>query len=106
MDRQLLKGSTEMLILATLAEGPKHGYLITQSLRDHSDDQFQFSAGMLYPLLHKLESKGWIQGSWEQTDGGRKRKFYDLTKKGRAHLADKKKEWESFTGFVSGVIHG
>lgn len=105
MDKQLLKGNTDMLILASLSNAPKHGYLITKYLRDMSDSEFQFSAGMLYPILHKLENDQCIEGKWKKEKNGRERKYYSLTDKGRTLLEGKKEEWSTFISFITNVIH-
>jgi PadR family transcriptional regulator, regulatory protein PadR len=83
---ELLRGTLDMLILKIVGLGPSHGYAITQRLRQISNDFFAAHQGPLYPALHRLEDRGWLQAEWRNTDTGREAKFYALTKKGRKQL--------------------
>ena len=79
------RGINELLILGTLRDGPKHGYQIAVDVEEESNGLFRFRHGTLYPILHRLDEEGWIQGSWSR-DGGRRRKVYALTRTGRRYL--------------------
>ena len=80
---ELLKGTLDMLILRVVALGPTHGYAIAQRLQQISRDFFQVHQGSLYPALHRLEDRGWLQAEWRESETGREAKFYSLTKKGQ-----------------------
>ena len=104
--KELLKGSTTTLILATLLKGDKYGYQIISELRETSKNAFDLKEGTIYPILHNLEATGAIVSYWEETKEGRKRKYYNLTSKGREILTEKKREWDYFTSSVNHVIGG
>ena len=94
--RSLQKGSAEFLVLAVL-EGPqRHGYEIAQLIEQRSDGRLKFQAATLYPLLYKLEKRGWVEGRWVEKAGQRRRRFYRLTPQGRAVLGDRRKVWREF----------
>ncbi len=76
-----------LLVLATLRGGPKHGYQIALDVETDSNGLFRFRHGTLYPILHRLEGDGFIEGSWSREGGGRKKKVYSLTRSGQAHLS-------------------
>lgn len=77
----------ELLVLATLEDGPKHGYRIALDVEEESDGAFELQHGTLYPILHRLEKEGLIRGRWEEE--GRRRKVYGLTERGRSHLGQR-----------------
>jgi PadR family transcriptional regulator, regulatory protein PadR len=79
---ELLKGTLDMLILKVIALGPTHGYAIAQRLQQISRDFFQVHQGSLYPALHRLEDRAWLQAEWRESETGREAKFYSLTKRG------------------------
>ena len=83
--QSLSKNCNEALILAALAEGPRHGYQLALDIAERSDGYFGFRHGTLYPILHKLEKSGFIRGSWKQEEGMRKRKYYALTSRGKTY---------------------
>jgi PadR family transcriptional regulator, regulatory protein PadR len=91
---ELLRGTLDMLILKVVALGPSHGYAIAQRLRQTSKDFFQIHQGSLYPALHRLEGRGWLQAEWKESETGREAKFYSLTKKGRRQMDAEVAEWE------------
>ncbi|MCK5147991.1 helix-turn-helix transcriptional regulator [bacterium] len=93
---QLSKQCNESLILSVLAKGKKHGYQVALEVEDGSDGFFKFNHGTLYPILHKLEKEGLIKGNWKQEGPKRKRKYYQLTAKGRKYLASQKESWRLF----------
>ncbi|MDR3689185.1 MAG: helix-turn-helix transcriptional regulator [Fimbriimonas sp.] len=98
------KSDPEALILAALADGPKHGYGIVKQLKDGSSGLFKMNEGQLYPLLHRMQESGWIKGEWETTETGPARKTYVLTESGRLELEKRRQEWAKFSSAVSGVI--
>lgn len=106
VDKELLKGSTTMLILSLLKKEDMYGYKITAELNTHSDGTFNLKEGTLYPLLHSLENKNYIDAYWVDADSGRKRKYYRITKIGIKILEDKKKEWSVYSNAVNKVIGG
>jgi transcriptional regulator len=94
--RSLQKGSAEFLVLAVL-EGPqRHGYEIAQLIEQRSDGRLKFQAATLYPLLYKLEKRGWVEGRWIEKAGQRRRRFYRLTPAGRTILGERRKVWRDF----------
>jgi PadR family transcriptional regulator, regulatory protein PadR len=101
---ELLRGTLDMLILKTVAIGPSHGYAIAQRLRQVSNDFFTVHQGSLYPALHRLEDRGWLQAAWRETDTGREAKFYALTKKGRKQLETEVLGWEQLSNAVALIL--
>ena len=101
---ELLKGTLDMLILKVVAQGPLHGYAIAQRIQQISNDFFQLQQGSLYPALHRLEDRGWLQPSWGQTDTGREAKFYTLTRKGRTQLDHEMRAWDRLTAAVNLIL--
>ncbi len=91
---ELLRGTLDLLILKVVALGPSHGYAIARRLRQISKDFFQIHQGSLYPALHRLEDRGWLQAEWKESETGREAKFYTLTKKGRRQMDAEVAEWE------------
>ncbi len=91
---ELLRGTLDMLILKVVALGPSHGYAIAQRLQQISKDFFQVHQGSLYPALHRLEDRGWLQAAWKESETGREAKFYTLTKKGRGQMDAEVVNWE------------
>src|SRR5882672_8195403 len=87
LDRELKKGSAELLILSLLEARARHGYEIRKLIETRSDGVLKFNAASLYPLLYRLEKRGWIEGKWVEKAGERRRRFYKLTKDGKKALA-------------------
>ncbi len=104
MNKELLKGTTELLVLRTLKEEPLYGYGIIKKISLISKGTFQFKEGTLYPILHALELNGSIESYWEDTQSDRKRKYYRITPKGSGLLAEKTNEWQQFTDLVNLVL--
>jgi PadR family transcriptional regulator len=94
--RSLQKGSAEFLVLAVLDGPQRHGYEIAQLIDQRSDGRLKFQAATLYPLLYKLEKRGWVEGRWVEKAGQRRRRFYRLTAAGRAVLGARRKVWREF----------
>lgn len=91
--KDLVAASSTPLILSILADGESYGYAIAKRVGELSGGTLQWTEGMLYPLLHRLERQGCIEGRWGTAENGRKRKYYRITPVGRAHLADQKRQW-------------
>lgn len=105
VDKSLISGSTSMLILKLLEEKDMYGYEMIETLREKSRNVFELKAGTLYPLLHGMESKGYVD-VYEQEVLGKTRKYYRLTKEGKRFLKTKKEEWEEYSRAVAGVLGG
>ncbi len=101
--RDLMRGSLEMMVLSTLADGRKYGYLIQTRIRQVSASQVALPAGTLYPMLHRLESKKLIRSRWEDKSG-RRRKWYDLTAAGRRSLDQQVGQWQQYVDCVRQLI--
>lgn len=91
--KELVAASAEPLILSLLSKGESYGYAIIQEIRTLSHDQMQWTDGMLYPVLHRLEKKGWITSRWVESEAGRKRKYYALKKDGKMALENQRSQW-------------
>jgi PadR family transcriptional regulator len=101
---ELLKGTLDMLVLKVAAVGPIHGYAISQRIQQISRDFFQVPEGSLYPALHRLEDRGWLQAKWEETETGREAKFYSLTRAGRKRLSAEMVNWERLSEAVALIL--
>jgi PadR family transcriptional regulator, regulatory protein PadR len=101
---EVLKGTLDMLILKVVALGPIHGYAISQRMQQISKDFFQVPEGSLYPALHRLEDRGWLQAKWEETETGREAKFYSLTRAGRKRLSAEMENWERLSEAVALIL--
>lgn len=93
---ELIKGSSNSLLLSLLAEQPMYGYQIVKDLESRSQGYFKFKEGTLYPALHRLEKSGLIEGYWHQLPNGRQRRYYRITARGEAQLRQDKNQWEDF----------
>ena len=100
------QGTLDMLILQILSLEPLHGYAIAQRIELISKHAVQVSQGSLYPALHRLEQKRWLQAEWRPSDTGREAKFYALTKAGKKQLALEKQSWERLSGAVRLIFEG
>ena len=103
-DKELLKGTTETLVLAVLTQTPCHGYQLVERVRARSEGAFELGEGTLYPLLYKLEAKGWIEGRWEAGSGRRRRRVYRITPRGRKQLADRTKQWQELVRAMALIL--
>lgn len=101
---ELLQGTLDMLILKVAALGPIHGYGISQRIRQISKDALQVQQGSLYPALHRLEKRGWLESAWRESENGRQAKFYKLSGKGRKQLAQEKLTWQRLTGAIALIL--
>ena len=100
LDRELKRGSAELLILSVLEARPRHGYELNKLIETRSRGELKFHLDSLYPLLYRLEERGWIKGSWVEKAGERRRRFYKVTPEGRRVLAEQKKTWARFVDAV------
>ena len=105
INKELLKGSTKMLILEMVKDENMYGYQMIKKLKEKSNNVFEFKEGTLYPILHSLEEKGLITSYWDET-GSKKRKYYSITKKGKEQLKEKKEEWKIFSNGINQVLGG
>ena len=96
LERELKKGSAELLLLSLLEARPRHGYEISKLIETRSAGQLKFHVASLYPLLYRLEERGWLHGKWVEKAGQRRRRFYSLTAEGRRVLARQRDTWKTF----------
>lgn len=99
------QGTLDMLVLKILSLEPAHGYAVARRLEQVSRDVVQVNQGSLYPALHRLEQKGWLESEWRPSDTGREAKFYSLTQAGRAQLEVEKKSWDRLTATVQLIFN-
>lgn len=104
-DKSLLSGSTRLLVLSLLAEEDCYGYQLIRKLEERSQKVFSLQEGTLYPVLHKLEGDGAVR-AYEKEEGGRKRRYYTLTDRGRKQLTEEKEQWHAFQKAMGQVIGG
>lgn len=95
INKDLIAASSTPIVLAILAEGDSYGYAILQRVRELSGGRMDWTDGMLYPVLHRLERLGHVQARWEVAESGRRRKYYRLTADGRAQLAEERRQWQT-----------
>jgi PadR family transcriptional regulator, regulatory protein PadR len=100
--KELVAASTEPMILSLLSRGESYGYALIQEVKRLSGDRIEWTDGMLYPVLHRLEENGWIKSRWVEGENGRKRKYYSLKKAGLQALKEKREQWT----LVSSVFRG
>lgn len=105
LDKNLIGGSTRLLLLALLDEGDRYGYDIIRTLAERSQNVFAFKEGTLYPVLHKLEAEGCIR-AYEKVVDGRRRRYYSITRKGKEQLARERAQWETFSAAVTQILGG
>ena len=95
INKDLVAATSTPLVLAILAEGDSYGYAILKRVRELSGGELEWTDGMLYPVLHRLERSGLVESRWEKTDTGRRRKYYRVTPAGREQLADERRQWRT-----------
>ncbi len=103
LDRELKRGSAELLILSLLEARARHGYDLSKLIETRSGGQLKFHIDSLYPLLYRLEERGWIKGTWIEKAGERRRRFYRLTPQGKRVLVQQRKTWDTFVEAVRRV---
>ncbi|WP_078577578.1 PadR family transcriptional regulator [Salipaludibacillus agaradhaerens] len=106
MDKEIMKGSIDILILSVIGKGFTYGYEITKKLKEQSDDLYQMSEGTLYPALKRLENKGFLESYWGESVVAARRKHYKLTDKGKQELAKKTMEWNQVNKLVQSCTEG
>jgi len=99
----LKKGSAELMVLAVVEDRPRHGYDIARRIDETSDGLLRFHVASLYPMLYRMERRGWIQGRWIEKSGQRRRRYYRLTPAGRKVLAAQRREWQSLVSALDRV---
>ena len=104
INKELLKGSTTILILSLLNKKDMYGYEIIKEIEIKSRNVFSFKEGTLYPILHTLENENYIESYWDSSQGSRKRKYYKITAIGKKLLSEKEKEWKLFSSTVNSVL--
>lgn len=103
ISKELIKGSTSLLVMSVLKGQDLYGYKIIKELETRSENVFELKEGTLYPILHALEKEGYLEAYWDEFDN-RKRKYYHLTKKGLKQLETKREEWKVYSGSVDKVL--
>ena len=101
---EILHGTLDMLILKTLLRGPQHGYAIAEFIHQRSDDALKVEEGALYPALHRLELRGWLDSEWGVSDNKRRAKYYRLTAAGRKQLAAEAERWGRMAAAIARVM--
>ena len=101
---ELLQGTLDMLILKTLQLGPRHGYSIAERIEQVSGEVLLVEEGSLYPALHRLAKRGWIQAEWGASENNRKAKFYSLTRTGRQQLESEANDWTRLSEAIARVM--
>jgi transcriptional regulator len=101
---ELLQGTLDMMILSTLQRGPQHGHGIGVAIRAGSQDALRIEHGSLYPALHRLEKRGWIESEWKLTENKQRAKYYRLTRAGRKQLAAEESKWNRMVQTVARVL--
>jgi PadR family transcriptional regulator len=104
--KELVAASTEPLILSLLSRGENYGYALMQEVRRLSGDRIEWTDGMLYPVLHRMEDNGWIKSRWMEIENGRKRKYYSIKKDGRQALKKKREQWSVLSSVLGGLWKG
>jgi PadR family transcriptional regulator, regulatory protein PadR len=103
LDRELKKGSAELLILSLLETRARHGYEISKLIESRSEGTLKFNIASLYPLLYRLEKRGWLRGRWVERAGERRRRYYRLTAGGKKVLAAQRNTWEEFVEAINRI---
>ncbi|MFW6206532.1 MAG: PadR family transcriptional regulator [Gemmatimonadota bacterium] len=95
INKDLVAASSTPLVLAILAEGDSYGYAILQRVRELSGGELEWTDGMLYPVLHRLERSGLVESRWEKAESGRRRKYYRITRAGQQQLVEERRQWRT-----------
>jgi transcriptional regulator len=103
VSKDLVAASATPLVLAILAEGESYGYAIIKRVAELSGGHLRWTDGMLYPVLHRLERQGFVAAKWGESETGRRRKYYRITKEGRAHLAAHRQQWQVVDDALRGI---
>jgi len=100
----LLRGTLDMLILKTLSQGPLHGLGLSRQIDQVTEGAFQVKPGSLFPALHRMEQKGWIEGKWGESENNRRAKYYELTSAGRRQLGEEQENWTQLVLTIAKVM--
>ena len=103
INKDLIAASSTPLVLAILAEEDSYGYAILKRVQELSGGRMEWTDGMLYPVLHRLERLGYVEARWEVAENGRRRKYYGITAEGRTQLAEERKQWQAVDATLRGV---
>jgi PadR family transcriptional regulator, regulatory protein PadR len=103
INKDLIAASSTPIVLAILAEEDSYGYAILQRVRELSEGRMEWTDGMLYPVLHRLERLGYVEARWEVAETGRRRKYYGITAHGRAQLAEERRQWQAVDATLRGI---
>jgi PadR family transcriptional regulator PadR len=103
INKDLMAASSTPIVLAILAEGDSYGYAILKRVRELSGGHMEWTDGMLYPVLHRLERLGHVEARWEVAESGRRRKYYGITPGGRAQLAEERRQWQAVDATLRGI---
>jgi DNA-binding PadR family transcriptional regulator len=103
INKDLVAASSTPIVLAILAEGDSYGYAILKRVRELSGGRMEWTDGMLYPVLHRLERLGHVEARWEAAESGRRRKYYRITSRGRAQLAEERRQWQAVDATLRGI---
>src|SRR5438270_13028729 len=103
LDRELKRGSAELLILSLVEARPRHGYEMSKLIESRSEGALRFNVASLYPMLYRLEKRGWIQGRWVDKAGQRRRRYYRLTAAGRKMLRAQRSHWQTFVAAINQI---
>src|SRR5205823_11593659 len=101
ISKELVAASTEPLILSLLSKDESYGYALIQNVKQLSGEKLQWTDGMLYPVLHRMEEEGLIQSQWRKSESGRKRKYYSIKKQGKQALEQQREEWTAISTVLS-----
>lgn len=105
-DRELKKGSAELLILSLIERRPRHGYEISKLIEQRSEGMLKFNVASFYPLLYRLEKRGFISGRWVEKAGQRRRRYYELTAQGKTVLKEQRSSWAEFVIAIDRITGG
>lgn len=103
-DSEMMRGVVEPIVLKLVAERPMYGYEIIKVVNERTKQAFEWKEGTLYPCLHRLEAAGLVTSEWHDSENGKPRKYYEITRKGTALLRNKTQEWTAFAGAVNAVL--
>jgi PadR family transcriptional regulator, regulatory protein PadR len=106
MEREMLKGHLDLIVLAALSAGPAHGYAVIEAIRRKSGQTFDLPEGTIYPALHHLEQAGLLSSRWVIAESGRQRRVYALTRRGNRALVDRRAVWEQFSRAIGDLLEG
>ncbi|MBL37630.1 MAG: PadR family transcriptional regulator [Xanthomonadales bacterium] len=103
ISKDLIAASSTPIVLAILAEEDSYGYAILKRVRELSDGRMEWTDGMLYPVLHRLERLGFVESRWEAREGERRRKYYRITRQGRNQLVEERRQWQAVDATLRGI---